>query len=87
MYFAAVAWFRAAVDNARALLKSEWRLAALLVSVAQSMRGSMGLLGTCVAAVTKEAHHMHQAVACAKGYVVAGVFRCWMSCLEERSCL
>ena len=86
MYVAAVVWVRAAVDNARALLKSEWRLAALLGSVARSMRSSMGLLGTCVAAETKEAHDMHQSVACVKGCIVVGTLRCWMSCLEDGSC-
>ena len=53
------AWARAAGDNAMALLTSEWRLAALLVSAGQSMQDSMGLFGTCVADETKEAHHMH----------------------------
>ena len=75
------------MENARALLKSEWRLAALLVSVAQSLRSSMGLLGTCLAADTKEAYDMHQSVACSKGCIVAGVLLCWMSCLEDGSCL
>ena len=74
---------RAAGENAMASPTSEWRLAALLFSAGQSMSDSIGLLGTCVAAETKEAHHMHLFLARAKWCTVTGVAWCFIIYVED----
>ena len=74
---------RAAGENAMASPTSEWRLAALLFSAGQSMSDSIGLLGTCVAAETKEAHLMHICLSRVKCCTVRGVAGGFIICVED----